>query len=167
MRYTGRLFYPSDAHLSLDLDNLSPIQGEAAYRLYGQFKREMDSDQFDARVDAGGEDRPILLRFVRVGQTAGYAAFARGREETAEKLDAVVAFLSRLDADDDAAVIERLRGTEGLSMIDAESWDQARDDTVPLAAAFFTDESSLNDPLIHGLMSLAGAAFFDRMGLLE
>ena len=166
-RYTGKLFYPPDARLTLDLSNLSPIQGHTAYQLYGQFKREMNSDEFDAKVDSGGEFEPVLLRFQRMGETAGYAAFARGRDETAERLDAVVAFLSRLDADDDARVIEQLQGNPHLAMIGDADWELARADTVPLAAAFFTSEQALNDPLIHGLMSLAGAAFFDRLGLLE
>ena len=167
MRYTGKLFYPPDATLNLDLSNLSPIQGHTAYRLYGQFKKEMESDAFDAKVDAGGEGEPILLRFVRIGQTGGYAAFARGQDDIADRLEAVVAFLSRLDEDDDDKVINQLRGNPHLTMIDEGDWDSARQDSIPLAAAFFTNEQALNDPLIHGLMSLAGAAFFDRLGLLE
>lgn len=167
MRYSGKLFYPANAKLKLDLANLSPIQGHTAYELYGQFKREMASDQFDARVDAGDAAEPVLLRFVQVGQTAGYAAFARGSEQTAERLEAIVAFLSRLDPDDDARTLKFLRGNPHLAMIDDEDWELAETDSVPLAAAFFTGEESLNDPLIHGLMSLAGAAFFDRLGLLE
>lgn len=167
MRYTGKLFYPPDAKLELDLSNLSPIQGRTAYQLYGQFKREMDNDEFDAKVDAGPGVEPVLIRFGRVGQTSGYAAFARGQEETADRLEAVVAFLSRLDLDDDNQVIEQLRGNPHLGMIDDGDWESARADDVPLAAAFFTGEQSLNDPLIHGLMSLAGAAFFDRLGLLD
>jgi hypothetical protein len=167
MRYTGRLFYPPGAELVLDLENLSPIQGQTAFELYGQFKREMNSDVFDARVDPSESEVPLFLRFCRVGETAGYAAFARGPGEEAERLEAVVAFLTRLEQSDDEQVIEQLRGNDNLSMINDADWEVAATDTVPLAAAFFTSEQSLNDPLIHGLMSLAGAAFFDRLGLLE
>jgi hypothetical protein len=167
MRYTGRLFYPAGAQLNLDLGNLSPIQGHAAFELYGQFKREMNSDEFDAKVDPGRVFDPVFLRFCRVGETAGYAAFARGPEDAVERLEAVLAFLTRLDPDADRQVIEQLRQNSHLSNIDDSDWDAAADDTVPLAAAFFTSEQALNDPFIHGLMSLAGAAFFDRLGLLE
>ena len=167
MRYTGRLFYPADAKLTVDLGNLSPIQGHAAYELFGQFKKEMNSDEFDAHVDPGQAYDPVFLRFCRIGETAGYAAFARGEGEEIERLEAVLAFLTRLDPDDDRQVIEQLRENPYLSDIDSADWDEAADDEVPLAAAFFTSEKSLNDPLIHGLMSLAGAAFFDRLGLLE
>ena len=167
MRYTGRLFYPSGARLKLDLAKLSPIQGHAAYELYGQFKREMNNDEFDARVDPGKAYEPVLLRFVREGETAGYAAFARGSGESAERLEAVAAFLTRLDPEDDQRVMDQLRSNEHLAEIAPSDWDAAINDTVPLAAAFFTSEQSLNDPLLHGLMSLAGAAFFDRLGLLE
>jgi len=167
MRYAGRLFFPHGAKLNLDLSTLSPIQGAIAYRLYAQFKREMESDEFDAAVDAGEPFRPLLLRFQRVGQTAGYAAFARGSDQEATKLEAVAAFLSRLDRDDDDRVIDQLVANENLSMIDRTDWEAARTDTMPLAATFFTDEAALNDPLIHGLMSLSGAAFFDRLGLLD
>jgi hypothetical protein len=166
-RYTGKLFYPQDARLSLDLSNLSPIQGKTAYELYSQFKQEMDGDEFDAKVDAEEAFEAVLLRFVRVGQTSGYAAFARGEGDTAERLEAVVVFLSRLDPEDDERALRQLQDNPHLQMIDDEDWTLARTDTVPLAAAFFTNEAALNDPLIHGLMSLAGAAFFDRLGLLE
>lgn len=166
-RYTGKLFYPPGAELKLDLAHLSPIQGHTAYQLYGQFKREMNYDEFDAKVDAGEEAEPVLLRFRRVGQTAGYAAFARGRDDVAERLEAVAAFLSRLDPEDDSRCVEELRANPHLTMIQADDWDAIRDDTIPLAGSFFTSEAALNDPLIHGLMSLAGAAFFDRLGLLE
>jgi hypothetical protein len=167
MRYTGRLFYPAGAKLNADLSALSPIQGHAAYELYGQFKREMESDEFDARVDPGEVYEPVFLRFCRFGQTAGYAAFARGPEQSVERLEAVIAFLTRLDPEDDKEVIEQLRANPYLGVIDPSDWEAAADDTVPLAAAFFTSEEALNDPFIHGLMSLAGAAFFDRLGLLE
>lgn len=167
MRYTGKLFFPPGAKLNLDLANLSPIQGHAAYELYGQFKKEMNADEFDAKVDPGLTFEPVLLRFCRVGETSGYAAFAQGAEETAERLDAVVAFLTRLEPDDDQQVIAELRGNENLSMIDESDWELAGADEMPLAAAFFTSQEALNNPLIHGLMSLAGAAFFDRLGLLE
>jgi hypothetical protein len=167
MRYTGRLFYPLGAKLTVDLGNLSPIQGHAAYELYGQFKKEMESDEFDAKIDPGGAFESVFLRFCRFGQTAGYAAFARGPQDEIERLEAVLAFLTRLDADDDRQVIEQLRENPHLSDIDSSDWDAAANDEIPLAAAFFTSEKSLNDPFIHGLMSLAGAAFFDRLGLLE
>ena len=167
MRYTGRLFYPAGAKLHLELGRLSPIQGHAAYELYGQFKREMNNDEFDARVDPGTAYEPVLLRFVREGQTAGYAAFARGSGEVAERLEAVVAFLARLDPADDERVLAELRGNPNLAEITPDDWDAVTADTVPLSAAFFTSEPALNDPLLHGLMSLAGAAFFDRLGLLE
>jgi hypothetical protein len=167
MRYTGRLFYPAGATLNLDIGNLSPIQGHAAFELYGQFKREMNGDEFDARVDPGKAFEPVFLRFCRFGETSGYTAFARGADDSIERLEAVVAFLTRLDRDDDQQVIEQLRANPHLGMIPDADWAAASDDTIPLAAAFFTSEQSLNDPLIHGLMSLAGAAFFDRLGLLE
>lgn len=167
MRYTGRLFYPSGAKLTVDLSKLSPIQGHAAFELYGQFKKEMNSDEFDAKVDPGNAFDPVFLRFCRVGETAGYAAFARGPEDEVERLEAVLAFLTRLDPEDDRQVIEQLRDNSHLSEIDPADWDAAAEDKLPLAAAFFTSEKSLNDPFIHGLMSLAGAAFFDRLGLLE
>lgn len=167
MRYTGRLFYPAGARLNLDLANLSPIQGHTAFELYGQFKREMNNDEFDARVDPGEVFSPVFLRFCRFGETSGYAAFARGAGDSVERLEAVLAFLTRLDPEDDRLVIEQLRSNPHLATIDESDWETASNDTVPLAAAFFTSEASLNDPLIHGLMSLAGAAFFDRLGLLE
>jgi hypothetical protein len=108
-----------------------------------------------------------LVRFHRVGQTAAYAAFARGPDGTATKLEAVLALLSRLDPDDDHKTLDALHRNPNLSNIDPTDWSAARSQTGPTAAAFFTDEQALNDALIHGLMSLAGAAFFDRLGLLE
>jgi hypothetical protein len=183
MRYTGRLFYPRGATLALDLSALSPIQGKVAYDLYAQFKREMDAAEFDARIDAGepGGIEPVFLRFKRVGQTAGFVAFARGGPDTddpdadadadvydARELRAVMALLARLDADEDGRVIDELSANPHLAaVIDDDDWAAARDESRPLAATFFVDEDALNDPLLHGLMSLAGAAFFDRLGLLS
>jgi hypothetical protein len=182
MRYTGRLFYPRGARLELDLAALSPIQGHVAYELYARFKREMDAEEFDARIDAGGDARaaatmePVFLRFSRVGQTAAYVAFARGgggggdpsdADDEARELRAVMALLARLDRDEDDRVIDELSGNAHLAGIDDEDWDAARGEANPVAATFFADGSALNDPLLHGLMSLAGAAFFDRLGLLS
>src|SRR5437763_15841503 len=117
MRYTGKLFYPADATLRLDLQSLSPIQGHTAYQLYGQFKREMGAEEFDARIDAENAAEPVLLRFRRVGQTAAYAAFAGGAEDledagsearseapSAARLDAVLVLLARLDEAEDERV---------------------------------------------------------------
>jgi hypothetical protein len=167
MRYTGLLFYPPGSKLTIDQDDLSPIQGKTAYRLYAQFKREMTGDEFEARVDTGGIAAPIMLRFRRVGQTAAYAAFAHGQKGSPEKLDAVVAFLGRLDPAEDEKVLEKLRAAPSLRMIPPDDWRNAHDTDGPLAAAFFTSEPALNNPILHGLMSLAGAAFLDCLGLLD
>ncbi|HWE01134.1 MAG TPA: hypothetical protein VG326_01900 [Tepidisphaeraceae bacterium] len=167
MRYTGLLFYPPGAKLTINQDDLSPIQGKTAYRLYAQFKKEMTGEEFEARVDTGGLTEPILLRFRRVGQTAAYAAFARAEHGAAEKLDAVVAFMSGLDAEEDKRVLEKLRAAPSLRMIPTDDWTNADQTDGPMSAAFFTSEHSLNNPILHGLMSLAGAAFLDCLGLLD
>src|SRR5579862_4000235 len=109
MRYTGLLFYPPGSKLTIDQDDLSPIQGQTAFRLYAQFKKQMTGDEFEAKVDTGGLTEPILLRFRKVGQTAAYAAFAHGKRGSAEKLDAVVAFMSGLDVEEDQRVLKKLR----------------------------------------------------------
>ena len=167
MRYTGLLFYPPGAKLCITQDDLSPIQGKIAYRLYAQFKKEMTGEEFEARVDTSGLTDPILLRFRRVGQTAAYAAFARGAAGSPEKLDAVVAFLGGLDVEEDKRVLKKLRAAPSLRMIPLADWREARTTDGPLAAAFFTSEPALNNPILHGLMSLAGAAFLDCLGLLD
>ncbi len=167
MRYTGLLFYPPGATLTIDQDDLSPLQGETAYRLFGQFKKEMTGEEFEARVDTGGLTEPILLRFRRVGQTAAYAAFAREENGEPERLDAVVAFLSGLDAEEDDRVLTKLQAAPSLRMIPTDDWKNAHETGGPLSAAFFTSEPALNNPILHGLMSLAGAAFLDCLGLLD
>ncbi|HET6247745.1 MAG TPA: hypothetical protein VFE47_08615 [Tepidisphaeraceae bacterium] len=167
MRYTGMLFYPPGSKLTIGQDDLSPIQGKTAFRLYAQFKREMTGDEFEAKVDTSGLTDPILLRFRRVGQTAAYAAFAAGEKGTPERLDAVVAFLSGLDATEDERVLTKLKAAPSLRMIPPADWRNAHDTSGPLAAAFFTSEKALNNPILHGLMSLAGAAFLDCLGLLD
>lgn len=167
MRYTGLLFYPPGAKLTIDQEDLSPIQGSTAFDLYAQFKKEMVDDEFEARVDTQGATDPILLRFRKVGHTAAYAAFARGGEGQAEKLDAVVAFLSGLDREEDQRLIEKLKAAPSLRMIPTDDWADAHDTDGPVSAAFFTSESALNNPILHGLMSLAGAAFLDCLGLLD
>jgi hypothetical protein len=161
------LFYPPGSKLTINQDDLSPIQGKTAYRLFAQFKKEMTGDEFEAKVDTGGLTEPILLRFRRVGQTAAYAAFARGEKGTPERLDAVVAFLSGLDSKEDQRVLTKLRAAPSLRMIPTTDWADAHDTNGPLAAAFFTNEAALNNPILHGLMSLAGAAFMDCLGLLD
>jgi hypothetical protein len=167
MQYTGKLFHPRGTKLRLDIESLSPIQGQTAFKLYGQLKQAMNDDEFDARIDPHGACEPLLLRFKRIGQTAAYAAFARGQYDVAEKLEAIVAFLPRLDRDDDDTALDELILNENLAMISAEDWEIARAEKQPLVAAFFTDEPALNDPLIHGMMSLVGGAFLDRLGMLD
>ena len=166
MRYTGLLFYPPGAKLAIDQDDLSPIQGETAFRLYAQFKKEMTGDEFEARVETDGLTEPILLRFRRVGTTAAYAAFAREENGEPERLDAVVAFLSGLDEDEDERVLTKLRAAPSLRMIPTDDWRDIHTKNGPVSAAFFTSEPALNNPILHGLMSLAGAAFLDCLGLL-
>jgi hypothetical protein len=162
------MFYPRGAKLELDLASLSPIQGQTAYTLYAQFKGAMEHDEFDARVDAEGQIDAMVLRFRRIGQTAGYAGFGSGPpEEEPDKLDAVLALLGRLDEDEDEAVLVKLQSNPNLAGIAEADWEQLRREREPVAAAFFTSEAALNTPLLHGLMSLAGAAFFDRLGLLD
>jgi hypothetical protein len=167
MRYTGLLFYPPGAKLTITQDDLSPIQGKTAYNLYAQFKKEMTGEEFEARIDTGGLTEPILLRFRRVGTTAAYAAFATEEKGSAEKLDAVVAFMSGLDVEEDKRVLKKLKAAPSLRMIPADNWRDAHRTDGPVAAAFFTSEPALNNPILHGLMSLAGAAFLDCLGLLE
>src|SRR6476661_1852021 len=166
MQYSGRMFYPQGARLELDLGSMSPIQGQMAFKLYAQLKEAMENDEFDARVDAEGENEPVLLRFRRVGQTAAYAAFGQGPDDDPERLDAVLALLGRLDATEDEDALAELERNPHLNEISERDWQSVRADTMPIAAAFFTSEAALNTPLLHGLMRLAGAAFFDRLGLL-
>ena len=167
MHYTGMLFYPPGAKLTINQDDLSPIQGETAFRLYAQFKKEMTGDEFEARVETGGLTEPILLRFRKVGQTAAYAAFARGEEGAPETLDAVVAFMSGLDSEEDERVLTKLKAAPSLRMIPTDDWANAHKTGGPVSAAFFTSEPALNNAILHGLMSLAGAAFLDCLGLLD
>ncbi|MDB5355675.1 MAG: hypothetical protein JWN24_2128 [Phycisphaerales bacterium] len=167
MHYTGKLFYPQGAKLELDQASLSPIQGRTAFQLFSQFKKEMGEDEFDARVDAGGVTHTILVRFRKVGQTAAYAAFAHGEKDTVQKLDAVVAFLTGLDHEEDQRVLEKLRAAPSLRKIGPEDWQSVTEPGSPVAAAFFMNESALNNAILHGLMSLAGAAFLDGLGLLD
>lgn len=164
MQYTGKLFYPRGTALRLDLDDLSPIQGELAFQVYGRLKRAMNKDHFAMEIDPAGFTQPLILGFVRVGQTAAYAAFAR---QPAEQLEAVMALLPRLDNADDQVTLDHLRADARLAMIDPDDWQDAHDQPGPVAATFFTNEPALNDPFIHGLMSLTGAAFLDRLGLLQ
>src|SRR5690242_13155541 len=167
MQYSGRMFYPHGARLELDLGSMSPIQGQIAFKLYAQLKEAMENDEFDARVDAEGTIEPVLLRFRRVGQTAAYAAFGQGPDDDPDRLDAVLALLGRLDTEEDEEVLTELQANPHLNEISETDWESVRGDAMPIAAAFFTSEEALNTPLLHGLMSLAGAAFFDRLGLLE
>jgi hypothetical protein len=167
MQYTGKLFYPRGAKLELDQESLSPIQGKIAYQLFSQFKKEMGGEEFDARVDAGGLSHTILVRFRKVGQTAAYAAFAHGENGTVQKLDAVVAFLTGLDHEEDQRVLEKLHAAPSLRKIGPDNWESVGEPNGPVAAAFFMNEPALNNAILHGLMSLAGAAFLDGLGLLD
>ncbi len=167
MKYTGLMFYPSGAKLTLDLANLSPLQGNTAYELYGQFKHAMADDEFIAKIDVQPPYEPLALRFKRVGQTAAHVSFSQGEQFEPDKLEAAVALLARLDVDEDEIALSELASESVLHIIRPSDWEDARMATGPVAAAFFTTEEALNDPLIHGLMSLAGAAFFDTLGLLD
>ena len=118
-------------------------------------------------MDTSGLTDPIRVRFRRVGHTAAYVAFGRDVEGAGEKLDAVVALLSGLDSDEDQRVLQKLQSAPSLRMIPTSDWQNANETAGPLSAAFFTSEPALNNAVLHGLMSLAGAAFLDCLGLLD
>jgi hypothetical protein len=168
MRYTGKLFHPAGAELELDLAGLSPIQGHLAFDVFAQIKQRMENDQFVLQIDASPTYLPTMMAFRRYGQTAGVVRFAPSGGEDVGPLDAALAILPRLDrADDIAALGSLLEDPELSGVIAGEDFEAAHRFPKPLTAAFFASEEALNAPLLHGLMSLSGAAFFDRLGLLD
>lgn len=168
MRYTGKLFHPPGTELTLDIAGLSPIQGKLAFDVFGQLKHRMEHDQFALQVDPSPTYPPITLFFRRFGQTAATVTFAdRDREGEFKPIDAALAILPRLDRADDTGALASLLTEAQLKMIDPDDFETAHRHPGPLTAAFFTSETALNAPLIHGLMSLVGAAFFDRLGILD
>jgi hypothetical protein len=168
MRYTGKLFHPPGTELTLDLAGLSPIQGKLAFDVFGQLKHRMEHDQFALQVDPSPTYPPTTLFFRRFGQTAAIVTFAaRDAEGEFRPIDAALAILPRLDRDDDIAALGSLLSDSQLAMISRDDFESAHRHPGPLTAAYFTSEDALNAPLFHGLMSLAGAAFFDRLGILD
>jgi hypothetical protein len=168
MRYTGKLFHPPEATLELDLAALSPIQGRLAYDVFAQLKTRMEDDRFTLEVDPSPAYPPLTLAFRRFGQTAAVVTFGpKDPDPVADPIDAALAILPRLDRNDDIAALGSLLGDRRLAGIAPEDFESAHRHQGPLAAAFFTSHASLNSPLLHGLMSLTGAAFFDRLGLLS
>lgn len=170
MRYTGKLFHPAGANLYLDLAALSPIQGRLAFDVFAQLKTRMEQDRFSLQVDPSPAYPPLTLSFRRYGQTACTVTFSPGADDddgaAAGDVDAALALLPRLDRNDDIAALGSLMNDGRLSMIAEGDFEAAHRHPGPLAAAYFASEESLNAPMLHGLMSLAGAAFFDRLGLL-
>lgn len=167
MRYTGKLFHPEGTELELDLAGLSPIQGKLAFDVFGQIKSRMEHDQFGIAVDASPMYPPTNFNFKRYGQTAAVVRFSPASGEDHGKLLAALAILPRLDRADDTAALAALLGDGEVSgVIAEEDFEAAHRHAGALTAAFFLSEEALNAPLLHGLMSLAGAAFFDRLGLL-
>ena len=170
MHYTGKLFHPAGAVLSLDLAGLSPIQGKLAFDVFAQLKARMENDQFGLQVDPTPTYPSTTLAFRRFGQTAATVTFApsqRVTDEAPPAVEAALAILPRLDRDDDIAALGSLLTDPVFAeVIAADDFEAAHRHAGPLTAAFFTSEESLNAPLLHGLMSLTGAAFFDRLGLL-
>lgn len=168
MRYTGKLFHPPGTELTLDLAGLSPIQGKLAFDVFAQLKQRMERDEFALQVDPSPTYPPATLFFRRFGQTAGTITFAtRNSEGEFQPIDAAMAILPRLDRADDMGALASLLTDPQLKMIDPDDFESAHRHPGPLTAAFFTSEEALNAPLLHGLMSLAGAAFFDRLGVLD
>jgi hypothetical protein len=168
MHYTGKLFHPSDAELTLDLASLSPIQGKLAFDVFGQLKHRMEHDEFALQVDPSPTYPPTTLFFRRYGQTAATVRFAaRDAEGEFRPIDAALAILPRLDRADDTGALASLLTDPQLGVISPNDFESAHRHPGPLTAAFFTSEAALNAPLLHGLMSLAGAAFFDRLGVLD
>jgi hypothetical protein len=169
MRYTGKLFHPPGAKLHLDLAGLSPIQGKLAFDVFAQLKSRMEKDQFALEVDPAPTYPATTLAFQRFGQTAGVVTFLPEGvrpDGSVVRLDAALAILPRLDRADDTGALASLLSNPLLGAISPDDFESAHQHPGPLTAAFFTSEEALNAPLLHGLMSLAGAAFFDRLGLL-
>lgn len=165
MHYTGKLFHPPGTTLTLDLAGLSPIQGHLAFDVFAELKTRMKDDQFALQIDPSPAYPPTTLTFRRFGQTAATVLFTPDSASDAP-VDAALAILPRLDRADDMAALASLLQEPRLSIINPDDFEIAFRHPGPLTAAFFTSETSLNAPLLHGLMSLAGAAVFDRLGLL-
>ena len=167
MRYTGKLFHPAGTELRLNLAELSPIQGKLAFDVFAQIKQRMELDQFGLQVDPSPTYPPTTMNFHRYGQTAATVRFTTTEGTATGRLEAALAILPRLDRDDDIAALGNLLKDPELNAVIAEDdFEAAHRHAGPLTAAFFASEDALNAPLLHGLMSLAGAAFFDRLGLL-
>ena len=169
MHYTGKLFHPADAELSLDLAGLSPIQGKLAFDVFAQLKARMENDEFGLQVDPSPTYPSTTLLFRRFGQTAAVVTFRpteRVTDQEPAPVEAALAILPRLDRNDDIAALGSLLTNPDFAVISPDDFEAAHRHAGPLTAAFFTSEQSLNAPLLHGLMSLTGAAFFDRLGLL-
>ena len=169
MHYTGKLFHPAGAVLTLDLAGLSPIQGKLAFDVFGQLKARMENDQFGLQVDPSPTYPSTTLAFRRFGQTAATVTFRpteRVTDQSPPAVEAALAILPRLDRDDDIAALGSLLTDPAFDAIAPDDFESAHRHVGPLTAAFFTSEEALNAPLLHGLMSLTGAAFFDRLGLL-
>ena len=167
MRYTGKLFHPTGTELKLNLAELSPIQGKLAFDVFAQIKQRMELDQFGLQIDPSPVYPPATMNFRRHGQTAATVHFTAADGMETGRLDAALAILPRLDRNDDIAALGTLLKDPELTAVIAEDdFESAHRHPGPLTAAFFASEDALNAPLLHGLMSLTGAAFFDRLGLL-
>src|SRR4051812_7134770 len=128
MHYTGKLFHPAGAVLSLDLAGLSPIQGKLAFDVFAQLKARMENDHFGLQVDPTPTYPSTTLTFQRFGQTAATMTFTpseRVGDEAAPTVQAALAMLPRLDRDDDIAALGSLLTNRQFAVISEDDFESA------------------------------------------
>jgi len=130
-------------------------------------KQQMKTlESFAFTLDSGGALPSLKIGFAKQGQTAAHVAFLHEDERQHLKhVHAFSALLTRLDADADHQAVASIRGATSLRSIPSETFDRALDEPRPLAATFFADQASLDNPLIHIAVKITTSAFFDLFGI--
>jgi hypothetical protein len=82
-----------------------------------------------------------------------------------EHIHGLVAFLPKLDSEEDRQAITHIRQFAALRDIPQESFEIPLNEAEPVAATFFADLGSANYPPLHNVIRLLSAAFFHQYGI--
>jgi len=168
-------FYPPRG---IDLPDFRPkvLRRDLYSRMYADFKRQMleaatkkeGERTFQMVAESDISDKPVAWQFNWRSDTSALVIWARPTSGgQPPDLQAVSAFLTRLDPAAEMAMLDRIKANPNMRAVDPAFYEDAKNIPCPLVATFFVNEQAVTDSLIRAIATMTAAAFFDQFGMAD